>query len=87
MGARRESRRGPLHDPAYRELCILLRRWREDAGLSQRDLAGRLGKIHTYVAKSEQGERRIDPIEFVRWVRACGLVPSESLLKVCEIVD
>ncbi|MEM7625861.1 MAG: helix-turn-helix transcriptional regulator [Planctomycetota bacterium] len=86
MGARDSSRKGPLHDPAYRQLCGLLRQWREDAGLPQRELAAKLKKIHTYVAKSEQGERRIDPIEMIRWARACNLKPSKALKQIEPLV-
>lgn len=60
----------------------MLRQWREDAGLSQRELGAKLKKVHTYVAKSEQGERRIDPIELVRWARACGIKPSSAFKKI-----
>ena len=82
MGARDSSRKGPLHDPANRQLCVMLRQWRENAGLSQRELATKLKKIHTYVAKSEQGERRVDPIELVRWARACDMKPSSALKQI-----
>lgn len=82
MGARDSSRNGPLHDPAYRELCGLLRQWRQEAGLTQRELATKLMKVHTFVAKSEQGERRIDPIELVRWSRACGIKPVKAIKRI-----
>ena len=81
-GARPQSRNGPLHDPAYRGLCRHLRQWREDAGLTQRELAAKLKKVHTFVAKSEQGERRIDPVELVRWARACGIKPSSAFKEI-----
>lgn len=86
MGARPSSRKSPLHDPAYRRICGLLQAWREDAGLSQRELAAKLKKVHTYVAKSEQGERRIDPVELVRWARACDISPNEAFKKITSFV-
>ena len=33
----------------------------------------------TFVHKSETGDRRIDPIEFVRWCRACGQDPARCI--------
>lgn len=86
MGASKSSRKGPLHDPAYRQVCGLLRQWRENAGLSQRELAARLKKVHTFVAKSEQGERRVDPVELIRWARACDMKPSVALKQIEPVV-
>ena len=82
MGSSRPSRVGPLHDPVYRLLCQQLRQWREYAGLTQRDLGRKLKKVHTFVAKSEQGERRLDPIEFIRWCEACGVDRSEAIRQI-----
>lgn len=73
MGARAQ------HAPLYRQMCERLRLWRCDAGLTQRALAERLRRPHSYVWKSEAGERRIDPIEFIAWCRACGLVPARAI--------
>ena len=67
------------HKAAYRRMCSLLRRMREEAGLTQRDLAGRL-KIHnSMIHRSEIGDRRIDPIEFADWCRACGVDPGDAM--------
>jgi len=52
---------------------------REAAGLTQRALAAQLKKPHSYVHKVEHGDRRIDPIEFVAWCRACGQSASNEL--------
>ena len=73
MGARVQ------HTTAYRRLCALLRRWRTDAELTQRDLAARLRKPPSYVHKCEVGDRRIDPVEMVCWCRACGFDPHDAL--------
>ena len=73
MGARVQ------HNISYRRLCRLLRGWREDAGLTQRQLAERLGKPHSYVHKSEIADRRIDPLVFIAWCRACERDPKHAL--------
>jgi transcriptional regulator with XRE-family HTH domain len=73
MGAR------ALHRPAYREFCAMLRAWRLAAGLSQRDVGEKLGKPHSFVHKSEIGERRIDPLEFIELCHALGRDPAETL--------
>ncbi len=62
-------------------MLALLRQVRADSGLSQRDVAARLKCQHSWVAKVELGERRLDVIEFVRLAHALGTDPVE-LLKV-----
>jgi len=60
-------------------MCGMLRRMRTDAGLAQRDLAERLKMHNTMVHRSEIGDRRIDPVEFAAWCRACGTDPGEAI--------
>jgi DNA-binding transcriptional regulator YiaG len=64
----------------YDSLRQELRSTRVNAGLSQRDLAVRLKVPHSWIAKVESGERRIDMVEFCWFVMACGLDPRP----VCE---
>lgn len=64
-----------VHTAEYVALRTELRNARNIAGLSQRDLAARLKVPHSWVAKVESGERRIDLIEFCRFVLACEIDP------------
>ena len=52
---------------------------RKQAGLTQRDLADRLGKPPSFVAKVETGERRLDFVEFVAIARELGTKPSSLM--------
>ncbi|PWE37144.1 XRE family transcriptional regulator [Pelagicola sp. LXJ1103] len=52
-------------------MCQRLRQVRLDAGLTQADLAERLDKPQSFVAKVETQERRLDVIEFAKWMMAC----------------
>ena len=61
-----------VHTKEYKALRAELRAVREGAGLSQRDLATRLGVPHSWVAKVEAGERRIDVVELIWLASACG---------------
>lgn len=61
-----------LRTPEHVYLCQRLRQVRLDAGLTQADLAERLDKPQSFVAKVETQERRLDLIEFVMWMVACG---------------
>ena len=60
------------HTPEYAVLLAMVVELRTSAGLSQRDLAERLDVPHSWIAKIECGERRIDLVEFCWLVRACG---------------
>ncbi len=48
---------------------------RRKAGLTQQDVAKRLQKPQSFVAKYEGGERRLDVVEFLAIVRAIGADP------------
>jgi transcriptional regulator with XRE-family HTH domain len=61
-----------VHTKEYKALRAELRAARERAGLSQRDLAAKLGVPHSWVAKVEAGERRIDVVELMWVASACG---------------
>jgi transcriptional regulator with XRE-family HTH domain len=52
---------------------------RKQAGLTQHELARRLKRPQSFVAKYEGGERRIDVVEFVAIVRAIGADPVKLL--------
>lgn len=45
---------------------------RIDAGLTQVDLAERLGRSQGHVSEVERGIKRIDPLQVWDWCRACG---------------
>ena len=57
----------------YRALLALLRSMRTEAGITQDQLAERLGRAQTWVSKTELGERRIDLEELRQWSDALGV--------------
>jgi transcriptional regulator with XRE-family HTH domain len=61
-----------VHDPEYRRIIKKLRDARKAAGLSQAQAGKALGKPHSFVSKCEQGERRIDVLELMRFARLYG---------------
>ena len=71
-------RPNPIHRPAYAAFCSLLLSWREGASLTQRELAERMKRPLTWVHKTETGARRMDPLEWLEWVHACGLEPGRA---------
>jgi len=69
--------RKSIHSPRQRELLALLRSTRDEAGLSQSELARRLAKPQSFVSKYEAGERRIDIVELEQICKALGVPLSE----------
>ena len=63
---------GSLGTPRYNNLMTKLAQLRKQSGMTQSQLAKKLGKPQSFVAKYEGGERRLDVIEFVDVVRALG---------------
>lgn len=65
--------------PLYARLREVLAEKRQAVGLSQTELAARLGKPQSYVSKVESGERGLDVVEFVDLARAIDADPSRIL--------
>ena len=65
-----------------------LRELREQAGLSQRDLAGKVGAEHyTFISQLETGRGRIPPDRYRTWSAALGLAPKEFVREVLRFYD
>ena len=71
-----------LRTPRQELLQSLLADARKAKGMTQADVAKVLGKPQSFVAKYENGERRIDVIEFVDIAAALGVVPGDILAQV-----
>lgn len=69
---------------AYRELLALLIETRKSAGITQVDLAERLGRPQPFVSYLERGERRIDVIEFCAISKALGADPLALFTKLLD---
>jgi transcriptional regulator with XRE-family HTH domain len=66
----------PPHQPDL-AAATWLRDQRLRAGLSQRDLADRLGVTFQDLASGyEAGQRRVPPELYIAWARALGLAPK-----------
>jgi transcriptional regulator with XRE-family HTH domain len=52
---------------------------RKKKGITQKQLAIRLGRPQSFVSKYERGERRLDVVEFARVARALGIDPIRFL--------
>ncbi len=65
-----------IYSAEYQQLCALLRRLRQEAGLTQVQVAERLGVPQSFVSKYESGERRLDVIELRHVTQAIGTTLS-----------
>ncbi|MGE0115785.1 MAG: helix-turn-helix domain-containing protein [Steroidobacteraceae bacterium] len=71
-----------LRTPEHQKLISLLIAAREKRGLTQQQLADRLERPQSYVAKYEGGERRIDVVEFIQIARALEFDPGRAVREV-----
>lgn len=69
----------------YKALLHALIQARKDAGITQVELAARIGGRQTFVSKYETEERRLDVAEYIAIARAVGAEPSE-LIRAAERV-
>jgi len=76
-----------IHDDSYRAVTDWLKRERKAAGITMRDLSPKLEVPHTWVAKVESGERRLDLLEFVRVCRAINVNPVTGLRHMLAKLD
>ncbi len=73
-----------VYTPAYRHVVERVVALRKRAGLTQRELAAKLGWPQNLVARLETTQRRLDLVEFVAICEACGAdrcVESADLAK------
>jgi transcriptional regulator with XRE-family HTH domain len=68
-----------VHSAEQNTFCELMIAARKKAGLTQHDLAKRLKRPQSFIAKYEGGERRIDVVEFLTIIRAIGTDPIRLL--------
>ena len=64
-----------LHTKEYEAFVALLIKTRKASGMTQQDVADKLGKPQSYIAKIEGGERRVDVVEFAKLAEAMGSDP------------
>jgi transcriptional regulator with XRE-family HTH domain len=83
MGTRASKLDKSVHSGGQSAFCELMAKARKAAGLTQRELADRLHKPQSFVAKYEGGERRIDVVEFLTVCQAIG-ADSAKLLKALK---
>jgi transcriptional regulator with XRE-family HTH domain len=68
--------RRSLADERRKTLCEMLIAGRKAAGLSQADVAKKVGKPQPFVSRYEMGERQIEVVELIELCEVLGLDPA-----------
>jgi len=76
-GTAKTPLRKTLRGKGHQALIQILVEAREKTGMTQRDLAARIKRPHSFVGRMEAGERRVDVIEFIEIARVLGADPKE----------
>ncbi|MES2460553.1 MAG: helix-turn-helix transcriptional regulator [Armatimonadota bacterium] len=61
-----------IHTDQQQVFQEMLRQARQKAGLTQKELASKLGTPHTRISDYERGERRMDLVQLMRYCKALG---------------
>ena len=73
-----------LRTPLQQQLRNTLAGLRKAKNLTQADLALKLGRPQSFVAKYEVGERRLDVVEFIEVAHALEVDPSLLLAELIK---
>lgn len=68
-----------LGSPRHKALCAFLTERRKKAGLTQAEVAKRLGRHQSFVAGFESGQRRIDVVELLDIAEAIRFDPRDAI--------
>lgn len=69
-------------DPRHQRLRDALIEARKSKGLTQIDLAAKLGKTQIWVSRFERGPRELGVVEFLDIAKAIGVDPCRTLRKL-----
>ena len=71
-----------LYSKESKQLTAWLKERRTESDLTIRQLAAKLGWASSIVGKIEQGERRLDVVEFVQYCAALNADPKNGIEKL-----
>lgn len=71
-----------VYTKEYKVLCDWLVAKRQAAKLTQTELARLLHRPQSYISKYENGERRLDVLEFIEVAKALKADPSEIVMEI-----
>ena len=66
---------------AHQHVVDVLVEARRQSGLTQAQLAAKVGKDQTFISLIERSQRRVDVLEFVALARAMGMEPANLFVE------
>jgi len=69
----------------HKTLIALLIEKREAAGLTQTELAAKLGEYQSFVARLESGQRRVDVVEFLELSEILGFDAASAMRRIQKL--
>ncbi|GAA5115788.1 hypothetical protein GCM10023212_01080 [Luteolibacter yonseiensis] len=76
-----------IHSKSSELLCARLVELRKQAGLSQRDLASKIGREQALIARIELGERRVDVLELHTLLSVLSPDPEKEVLSIFSALN
>ena len=73
-----------LRNSRHEALMEALVAARNKTGITQRELARRLGRSHSFVGKIESGERQLNVLEFCELADALGVHPKDLFARIIK---
>jgi transcriptional regulator with XRE-family HTH domain len=71
-----------IYTKAYQKFLSFLKESRISAGITQVELAKKLGTSQSVISKCEIGERRVDLIEFINICKVLKLDPIKAIKNI-----
>ncbi len=71
-----------IFDGAHAQLIEILMSARRRSGLTQAEVAAKVGKDQTFISLIERSQRRVDVLEFIALARAMGEDPQRLFAEV-----
>ena len=73
-----------LGSDRHKALVAFLIERREAAGMTQAQLAERLGEYQSFVARLESGQRRVDVVELIELGSILGFDPAAAVGRIAD---
>ena len=74
-----------LRSPRQEALRALLVERRKSAGLTQAQVAERLGRYQSFISEVENGQRRLDVVEFLDFADAIGFEAGSAIRRLARV--
>ena len=74
-----------LGSARHRALVDLLIAKREAAGMTQAELAEKMGEYQSLIARLESGQRRIDVVELLEIAAILGFDPTKAIKSIVSV--